>query len=138
MQRGAALVIFSLLLCATGYSQECIWKDFPIDRLAGKVMYRNLVVPDAELKLFRKSDPSKAILKAHSDVDGRFSFPSVIPGKYILGVRADGMMPLVFAFTLSKRTKKDVELGILIRLTMTSNDGCAQPESLEIPESIIK
>ena len=135
MRRGAALVTFLLLLCATGYSQGCIWKDFPINRIAGRVMYRNLIVADAELDLLRESGTTKAILKVRSDASGRFSFPAVRPGKYVLSVHAHDMMPLRFAFTLSKRIEKDVERGILIRLTITSNDGCAQPEPLEIPNA---
>ena len=98
-------------------------------------MYRNVIVPDAEFDLFRKSDTSKPILKARSDADGNFSFPTVRPGKYVLSVHAHDMMPLRFVFTLSKRIEKDVGRGILIRLAITSNDGCAQPEPLEIPNA---
>lgn len=134
-QRVPVLIILLLLLCASGYSQECVWKGFSINQLEGRVMYRDMVVPGAELVLHRAGDSKQLpILKTYSGSSGNFAFPKARPGKYVLSVRADGMMPLMFAFTFAKRNEKDVARGILIRLTITSNDNCAQPEPLEIRE----
>lgn len=121
------LLLFSLVIvfCSSkAIAQDvCVIGEKNVAKFEGVVRQADKqAIPEALVKVYKKSVEEKPIAEVKTDANGRFEIPSLRDGKYIVSVSYPNFVKLVFPVRIAKKEKPNCKLIVI--LGWNYNESC--------------
>lgn len=88
------------------------------------------VIPEALVKVYKKSVDEKPIAEVKTDVNGRFEIPNLADRRYVVSVSYPNFVRLVFPIRIAKNEKLGYPQKLIVILGWNHNESCGGGEVL--------
>jgi hypothetical protein len=123
------------LVLSTNALAQCVLEPpIRVDGIEGRIVFGsynrssgwtvNRVVDKGDIRLVDWENPKIVVASTTVDKDGSFRIPDVKPGKYVISVRHEALVPVLFEVTLTKPKGFPVKRPIFLVLDTGSTREC--------------